>query len=272
MANINLNQTEEIKKKVLASTGKGISYFFRNLLFVSLILLVCYIVTNLSLLMNPKEFFANFDISSVYVFAVLLFILLAIFQVGRNILKHSNADANIVEELENDKKNKKHREDLKKRFTIGPEISSILKDILIDLNASRATVCEMHNGTNSLGGVPFLYLSMNYEEISKEVEYSSEDFNNINMSRIPFIGSHFEQGSWIGSVEEIEQTDKFLATRLKLNKDNYLAFALIYGKAGLLGVLTIAFTDSVNHPTKLEINQQLLKASQRLSILLDGTR
>lgn len=269
MGNLNINQAEDIKKKLVSSAGKGASYFFKNLLLIALVLLVCYIISNPSLIMNPKEFFASFDTSAIYVFAVLVFIIAGIFQLGRCIIRQGQADSDLRQELEDSKKKEQHRNEINRRINLGPEVSTVLKDVLINLNASRATVCEMHNGTNSLGGVPFVYLSMNYEEISKEVEYSSEDFNDINMSRLPFIGLHFNEGSWIGSVDEIEQSDKFLATRLRLNKDNYLAFAVIYGIHGVIGVLTIAFTDPVDHPSKTEITQQLLRASQKLSIIFD---
>lgn len=267
MGNLNLNQAEDMKNKLIKSASKGSGHFFKNLLLISLVLLLVYIVTTPALLMNPKEYFANFDISSLYVFVAVVFIISGIFQLGRSIFASGAEDLSKEKKEQEELMMEQHKADIRKRINLGPEISSILKDVLINLNATRSTVCEMHNGTNSLGGVPFIYLSMNYEEISKEVEYSSEDFNNINMSRLPFIGQHFDKGSWIGSVEEIEQSDKFLATRLKLNGDNYLAFAVIYGKRSVLGVLTIAWKDE--HPNKFEINQQLLRASQRLSILLD---
>ena len=268
MGNLNLNQAEEVKEKLVRSASKGTGHFFKNLLLIALTMLLVYIVTTPALLMNPKEFFASFDISSLYVFVALAFIVSGIFQLGRSIFISGSEDLTRKEKKEQEElAMEQHKADIRRRINLGPEISSVLKDVLINLNATRSTVCEMHNGTNSLGGVPFIYLSMNYEEISKEVEYSSEDFNNINMSRLPFIGQHFDNGSWIGSVEEIEQSDKFLATRLKLNGDNYLAFALIYGKRSVLGVLTIAWKDE--HPNKFEINQQLLRASQRLSVLLD---
>lgn len=271
MGNLNLNQAEDMKEKLVKSASKGYSHFFKNLGLIALVMLLVYIITTPALIMNPKEFFANFDISSLYVLITLIFIITGIFQLGRNIFITSAEDLTKKEredqKYEEERNFEQHKADIRKRITLGSEISTVLKDILINLNATRSTVCEMHNGTNSLAGVPFIYLSMNYEEISKEVEYSAEDFNNINMSRLPFVAQYFDQGSWIGSVDEIEQTDKFLATRLKLNGDNYLAFTLIYGKRSILGVLTIAWKDE--HPSKLEINQQLLRASQRLSILLD---
>ena len=73
-----------------------------------------------------------------------------------------------------------------------PQISMILKDLLINLNGSRATVCEIHNGTNTLAGIPFIHLTMTFEEISSEDEYSRDDYNGLNMSRIPFMMRSFK--------------------------------------------------------------------------------
>lgn len=268
MGKMNFKEGEEIKDKVINASERGFGYFIKNILLIFLIFLGCYIFTNPDIIMNPSRFFENFDRSSVYAMCILAFIVIGVFQLGRSILYDNKM---VQSELgkEKVKATKEHNAEIVKRIRRNPDISLILKDLLINLNASRSTVCEMHNGTNTLAGVPFVHLSMNYEEISNEVEYSYEDYNAINMSRLPFISKHFDDGSWIGSVTEIEKDDKFLAIKLRSNKDNYLAFAVIYGKTNILGILTIAFTDEKNHPSKTEISRELMKASQKLSILLD---
>lgn len=268
MGKINFKETEELKDKVVNASARGFGYFIKNILLIILIFLGCYIFTNPDIIMNPIRFFENFDRSSIYTMCILAFIVIGVFQLGRSIL-YDNKMVQSELSKEKIKASKEHNEEITKRIRRNPEISMILKDLLINLNATRSTVCEMHNGTNTLAGVPFVHLSMNYEEISNEVKYSYEDYNAINMSRLPFISKHFDDGSWIGSVSEIEKDDKFLAYKLRSNKDEYLAFAVIYGKTNILGILTIAFTNEKIHPTKTEISRELMKASQKLSILLD---
>lgn len=269
MGKFDLKDTEQIKDKVVNATHRGPGYFFKNALLIILIFLGCYIFTNPDIIMNPRSFFENFDRSSIFSVCVLAVIIMGIFQLGKSIMQENRetTDLKNIEKIKQDRE--EHNQEIIKRVHRNPEISMVLKDILINLNASRSTVCEMHNGTNTLAGVPFVHVSMTYEEISSEVQYSSEDYNCINMSRMPFISRHFEGGSWIGSTDEIEKEDKYLASKLKSNNDNYMAFALIHGKSSVLGVLTIAFTEKDKHPSKTEISRELMKASQKLSILLD---
>lgn len=270
MGKIDLKDAEQLKDKVVKSTHRGPEYFFKNTLLIALVFLGCYIFTNPDIIMNPRAFIENFDRSSIFSVCILACVVIGIFQLGRSITRENKENADI----EHIKKVKHAREihnmEIIKRVQRNPEISMVLKDVLINLNASRATVCEMHNGTNTIAGVPFVHISMTYEEISNEVQYSSDDYNCINMSRMHFISKHLRGGSWIGSTNEIEKEDGYLASKLKSNNDNYMAFAVIYGKSDdILGVLTIAFTDSEKHPSKTDISRELMKALQKLSILLD---
>ncbi len=269
MGKIELKEVEQVKDKVLDMTHKGTGYFFKNVLFVILILLCCYIFTNPTIIMNPSQFIKNFDRSSVYSVAILAIIVIGVFQLGKSILRDNKEALDKQDKEKIKQEHKEHAEEIQKRIHRNPNISMVLKDMLINLNASRATVCEMHNGTNTLAGVPFVHISMTYEEISNEVQYSAEDYNAINMSRMPFISKHFESGSWIGSTDEIMREDKYLATKLKCNGDEYMGFAVMHGKNSVLGVLTVSFSDKEKHPTKTEISRELMKASQRLSVLLD---
>ena len=46
------------------------------------------------------------------------------------------------------------------RRSIKPNVDILLKDALSTLNADRAFVLEMHNGTNNVAGLPFIYGEM----------------------------------------------------------------------------------------------------------------
>ena len=262
-------QVKEIKEDVIKTSEKGFKYFMKNAGLVLLIFLGCYIFTNPDIIRNPAEFFANFDRSSVFSFAILFFIIFGIFQLGKSILKENR-------ELESEE-NKQKMLDSKKEHTIeavdrlrrSPEISGILKDVLINLNATRSSLCEIHNGTNTLAGVPFMHLTMTAEEISDEVVPSADDYMSLNLSRIPFIARHFDDPYWIGSTKEIAKEDRFLASKLTANNDNYMGFVLIHGRHYPLGILTVAFKDLEDIPEKEKIMKEMLKESQKLSIILD---
>lgn len=264
-----IKQIEDVKNKIIDDSSRGFKYFIKNALLVILIFLGCWIFTNPDIIMNPSAFVENFDRSSIFSIAVLFFIIVGIFQIGKSMLKENREIISEEERQRMNKARRQHNLDAFKRMQNNPNISMILKDILINLNASRSTVCEIHNGTNTLAGVPFIHLTMTFEEISNEVQYSREDYINLNMSRIPFIAKHWENGVWVGPTDNIEKEDKFLATKLKSNNDNYMGFILVHGKEEPLAVLTVAFTDKDEHPTKDIITKELIKASQKIGNLLD---
>ena len=56
-----------------------------------------------------------------------------------------------------------HNEVINTRLKITPEVKGVLKKLLLQTHASRAYVFEFHNGTTSLGGLPFVYMSNTYE-------------------------------------------------------------------------------------------------------------
>jgi len=60
-----------------------------------------------------------------------------------------------------------HNEAVKTRLRITPEVKSVLKELLLQTHASRAYVFEFHNGTTSLGGMPFIYMSNTYEVLAQ---------------------------------------------------------------------------------------------------------
>lgn len=269
MANFNINEADELKNKIIKASEKGPRYFFKNALLIVLVLLGVYIVSKPEILFNPSQFVENFDSSSIYSFVFLAAIVIGVFQLGRSIIYDQRMNREAEDEFKDKRQQKEHNEEIIRRIQKNPEISNILKDILINLNATRATVCEMHNGTNTLAGVPFVHLTMTYEEISNEVDYSSEDYNNINMSRMPFVSKYFKKGYWIGPTEDIEKEDGYLGEKLKRNNDNYMGFVIMHGKKEVLGVLTVAFKDKDPKLADIEISNQLMIASQKLSILLD---
>ena len=266
---LNVNETEQMKEKILSSTDKGFSYFIKNATLVILIFLGCWIFTNPEIVTNPAKYVETFDRSSIFSIAILFLIITGIFQLGKSILKENREISNEYQIEQIKETRRKHNEDAFKRMENNPKVSMALKDILINLGATRSTICEIHNGTNTIAGVPFIHITMTFEEISNEVQNSIDEYIGLNMSRIPFIAKHFKQGTWIGSTDDIEKEDKFLSAKLKNNDDNYMAFMIIHGQEEPLGILTVAWKDPEDHPDKELIIAEMSKATQKISTLLD---
>lgn len=66
-------------------------------------------------------------------------------------------------------------EETKESFEKDKVINAMLRDVIVDYKADRAKLIQFHNGTHSLGGVPFRYLSITHERVATGV--SSEILN-----------------------------------------------------------------------------------------------
>lgn len=166
----------------------------------------------------------------------------------------------------------RHNELARKRMEAGPVVSSVLKELILDLGATRAVLCEMHNGTNNLNGIPFLYADAVYEEIVRTADYVTDEYKNFNMARYPFIGNHFYDQIWIGTRDDIEAEDPHLAAKLKFTGAEFGALQVIQGLRAPLGLLAVTYDSDAmkNKPSKTLITQKMDMAAQKICMLLSS--
>ena len=101
--------------------------------------------------------------------AVLLFIILYTF-----IINPLNINELIKEK--HDQMEAQHNENVDKRLLADQMIPTILENIRIKYNLDRVSLLEMHNSTQNINGVSFLYLSMIYEEVADSVDYITDSY------------------------------------------------------------------------------------------------
>lgn len=101
--------------------------------------------------------------------AVLLFIILYNF-----IIYPININEIINEK--HDQMEAQHNENVDKRLLADQMIPTILENIRIKYNLERVSLLEMHNSTQNINGVSFLYLSMIYEEVSDSTDYITDSY------------------------------------------------------------------------------------------------
>lgn len=274
-----IRDIKETKEQVLRTTSKGFKYYLKNVGLVSLIAIAMYIISNPEILADPAKFFGDLTNMSIWGLFIVFVVAGGIYQTAKSISSEDSAakaGQNYkrfveAEKIENDKV---HNELVEKRFEATAAVSNKLKELIINLGADRVTLCEMHNGTNNLSGLPFIFLSMTSEEISPGQEYISDEFKDFNLAKFPFIANHFRDGSWIGTLEEVEQEDPYFAAKLKLTRASTLAMMILRGKNSPIGVLTVAFNEGSNNkiPPKGKIIAEMAQESQVITAILDDVR
>lgn len=173
---------------------------------------------------------------------------------------------------QNEQKIEQHELVLKHRNEIKPKIDLILKNSLEDMNADRVFVIEMHNGTNSLTGLPFVYCEMTYETCKKGIMHVDDEYGSVVMSRYALPYYMTENQVYVGSVDELEEIDPKLAHRMRDNGSTYICVANMYSLDNYIGYVGIGYAEGSMPMDKDKLTNEVFKLSQRISILLDPSQ
>lgn len=165
-------------------------------------------------------------------------------------------------------KEKEHKEMVDRRLSIEPELRMIIKDLRIITKASRAYICEFHNGTNNLNGMPFLYADMRYEDVADSVVNVDYDYQNQPLSRFPLASIMFKDRYWYGSIDELITIDERLGTRLKFNNVKWAAFIMLDGNLQEIGILGVSYSEIPSIEMQEKIGREIRNAALKISILL----
>ena len=275
-----LKEAKHLTETIVSFAGKGFWSFFKNAILVLMVILIMFIGTHPEVILDPDNLATYVNSNSLIALAVLFVLISFTYQLARSIYveKENQNRKKLVNDVEKahrisrEKEIQRHKYLVEKRIENSTKIRFELKDLLIRLGATRAAVCEMHNGTNNLAGIPFLYLDMTYEEISPKVDYVIDNFKNFNLAKYPFITSHIKDMYWSGSINDLKKEDPYLASRIKLNDTEYGAYIVLRGyDSTMIGLLVVTFNSDTFLPDEDSLLNSMMSSGQILSTLLDET-
>lgn len=276
-----LKEAKHLTETIVSFAGKGFWSFFKNAILTLMVILIMFIGTHPEVILEPDKLAAYVNSNSLIAIAILFVLISFTYQLARGIyVEKENQNrkklVNDVEEaqrISREKELQRHKYLVEKRIENSPKIRFELKDLLIRLGATRAAVCEMHNGTNNLAGIPFLYLDMTYEEISPKVDYVIDNFKNFNLAKYPFVASHIKDMYWSGSIDDLKKEDPYLASRIKLNDTEYGACIVLRGSdTAMIGLLVVTFNyNDSDLPDDDSLLNAMMSSGQILATLLDET-
>lgn len=170
-------------------------------------------------------------------------------------------------------KTEKHTEDITNRFTNTKTIQNEIKMLLNETSADRAILIEYHNSVQSLQGLPFAYGSLNFEEISKNVEfYLGDEFSNFNTSKYSICNYLMDNPLWYGDITELESIDRRLALKLKASAVEYMVMIEIMGKEQPIGILVVTYTANSQVPNLNSVISKMRQFEIRVAHLLSNTK
>lgn len=154
------------------------------------------------------------------------------------------------------------------RLKNNPKVMLALTRMLNDLDGDRASVLEMHNGKENPTSLPFIYCDMTYEETRGKIPYVSEEYENLNMSKFTFPTYLWKNRYFVGTVEELYEIDKKLASRLEMNDVKYFGIMIMKNEIEI-GFLMISYNEIPTEFEAHDIHVKLSDYAQEISFYLD---
>ena len=158
------------------------------------------------------------------------------------------------------------RENVEYRRSVDPIIRGELKELVYDVNATRACVMEFHNGTSNFSSLGFLYAAMTYEETKEGEPSVSRIYNEISLSLFNISNIMYQSGYWFGSMEDLALIDPSLAEGISQSGTKWVA-ALLLESSRELGFLILSF-DSIPD-NQQEVGRQIRRIGVSIASKLD---
>lgn len=166
-------------------------------------------------------------------------------------------------------KSRQHDALMDLRMENAPKIQSIIDKLTYKVDASRTIILELHNGNESVGGIPFTKCSATYESLNLGVAPVASYYQNQNLSLIPFAAFLFGKGYWCGSIEELSNIDKALCFKMKSNGTNHFAACVIEGIDKPLAILIISFDVIDKNHNCNEVRENMRHIAMELSVMFE---
>ena len=162
----------------------------------------------------------------------------------------------------------RHAEKMVERMNNTPLIQAELDKFRLRTDASWVSIWELHNSTNNLDGMPFLFASLTYESMNPVLTPIAEQFDNVRLSLYPLASYLREREMWYGDVEGLKDIDNSAYYRAKALGIKYLGFRLMEIENSPNAVMSFAFVEGARLPDENAMVQDWVMASYKVNSLL----
>lgn len=147
----------------------------------------------------------------------------------------------------------------------------LIGELMHKLDADRAAVFEYHNGGYNLTGLPFLHFSLCIQKNKLGVDELSKDFDNVLVSSVPEFINQLDKEviSFIKNIDDLQYVFPRLHRELVEDGMKEVIFCRLEGADDSIGFLMLSFKEE-STLTQAKITKELIKKTQKMSVLLDG--
>lgn len=167
---------------------------------------------------------------------------------------------------------KEHTEKLAHRLEHNEKLHILTEKLLYKVNADRVLLLELHNGNTGLGGFPFAKCSATYEALQDGVVPVAHQYQELNLSLMPFATELFNNGYWCGDTQDLKEIDKALCYRMLGNDTSHFAGVVIQGIDKPLAFLLVKFKDIGEGHNCQDVQQIIVDSAFQIALLLELNR
>lgn len=141
--------------------------------------------------------------------------------------------------------------------------------LLYRVEAKRVMVLSLHNGNESNGGLPFAKCTATYEALSDNAYPIAPQYQDIQLSLMPFATKLFQVGYWCGDVEDLKEIDKSLYYKMKGNDTEHFAACVIEGVDKPLAFLFVSFNTTDDNHNCSDVRENIRHIALEMALLLE---
>lgn len=164
---------------------------------------------------------------------------------------------------------KQHIEKLAHRLEHNEKLHIMTEKLMYKVNADRVLLLELHNGNTGLGGFPFAKCSATYEALNDGIVPVAHQYQDLNLSLMPFASKLFDEGYWCGDTQDLKEIDKALCYRMLGNDTSHFAGIVIQGVDKPIAFLFVKFKDVGDEHNCDEIKRIIQENAFQIALLLE---
>ena len=179
-------------------------------------------------------------------------------------------------EIYDEIKIEKHDKLMNLRMQMAPKIQSLTDKFTYGMGASRTVILELHNGNTGSSGLPFAKCSATYESLNIGKHPVAQQYQEVNLSLMPFAATLFDNGYWCGNTDDLEKIDRALYYKMKSNGTEHFASCVVEGIDNKpIAFIIVSFDKEsgniLNHDCQLT-RESLRHVAMELAVILEIKR
>lgn len=161
-----------------------------------------------------------------------------------------------------------HSEKLEMRMKNNGKLQLMAEKLLYKIGADRVMILELHNGLSSNSGFPFAKCSATYEALNKGITPIANQYQDVNLSLVPFASELFSHTYWCGNVKDLESIDRGLTYKMLSNGTEHFAGCVIKGVDKPLAFIFVSFNEIPEHQCN-DVKNIIKSSTLELALLLE---